>query len=216
MNAFGELEIIPQDQDQNRDVVQTSPATETDTQPPTGGRVSAAAPHVGAAVRLSRQQIDDLADAARVFGCELIHLGMQGSTLQLIIDHPEGVTVDHCADVSRQASAILDRDDFGASRYVLEVSSPGIERELFRAVDYARFLGHPVRITLRGGDGKKRSLDARLDALEGFEDGSENSAASDDKAILALVVESEDAPDRGEVLRIALRDVVRARLKVDL
>lgn len=143
---------------------------------------------------------------------------MQGSTLQLVIDHPEGVTVDHCADVSRQASAILDRDDYGASRYVLEVSSPGVERELYRPVDFARFVGEPLRITFRSGDGKKRTVDAQLEAFESTlnsSSGAQEATAAAEASRLALVIQTEDAPDRGETIEVPLRDVLRARLRFE-
>ena len=64
------------------------------------------------------------------------------------IDGAGGVTVDDCALVSRQISALLDVEEPIQGHYVLEVSSPGLDRPLFRAADYQRFSGNKVRVQL--------------------------------------------------------------------
>ncbi len=67
-------------------------------------------------------------------GFELVEVELSGtarhSLLRVYIDGPAGVTVDDCARVSNQLSAILDVEDFIAGRYTLEVSSPGLDRPL--------------------------------------------------------------------------------------
>lgn len=66
--------------------------------------------------------------------------------LRLFLEKEGGITLDDCADVSRQLSDILDVEDFMPERYNLEVSSPGICRPLKKVADYQRFLGHLVKV----------------------------------------------------------------------
>ena len=58
-----------------------------------------------------------------------------------------GVSLGDCEHVAKQASALLDVLDFGNGRYLLEVSSPGLDRQLYRPGDYRRFLGRLARVT---------------------------------------------------------------------
>jgi ribosome maturation factor RimP len=87
--------------------------------------------------------------AAEELGCELLAVETKGGTLRLILDHPDGVTLEHCESVSKQASALLDVADVKSGKYVLEVSSPGLDRKFYRMDDYQRFLGRTVRVTWR-------------------------------------------------------------------
>ncbi|NAW67473.1 ribosome maturation factor RimP, partial [Photobacterium halotolerans] len=73
-------------------------------------------------------------------GLEFIRAG-EHSTLRVFIDHENGITVDDCADVSRQISAVMDVEDPITVAYNLEVSSPGLDRPLFRAAHYEQFIG---------------------------------------------------------------------------
>ncbi|HPZ64874.1 MAG TPA: ribosome maturation factor RimP [Bacillota bacterium] len=67
--------------------------------------------------------------------------------LCIYIDKPGGVTIDDCEKVSRALSPLLDqRDPLPGSRYLLEVSSPGVERPLRRERDFVRFAGEAVKI----------------------------------------------------------------------
>ena len=81
-------------------------------------------------------------------GIEQVTGGRRG-LVRLYIDHPPGVTVDDCERVSRQVSAVLDVEDPIAGGYVLEVSSPGLDRPLYTLAHYARFTGHRARLKLR-------------------------------------------------------------------
>lgn len=81
-------------------------------------------------------------------GIEYIRAG-QHSTLRIYIDQENGILVDDCAAVSRQVSAIMDVEDPITNEYTLEVSSPGLERPLFNAAQYAAFIGEEVKIQLR-------------------------------------------------------------------
>ncbi len=69
--------------------------------------------------------------------------------LRLYVDTPQGVTLDDCELVSRQVGALLDIKDPIEHRYVLEVSSPGINRVLRKEEDFRLFAGSPVRIRTR-------------------------------------------------------------------
>jgi len=80
-------------------------------------------------------------------GLEYLPKG-HGSLLRIYIDHPDGINVDDCADVSRQISAVLDVEDPIQNEYTLEVSSPGIERPLFTQEHYQQFIGQEVKLTL--------------------------------------------------------------------
>lgn len=77
-----------------------------------------------------------------------------GWVLRVMIEHPTGVepglgiTLDRCADVSRDLSVKLDATDLIVPAYTLEVSSPGIERPLYEAADYERFAGQPAKVVL--------------------------------------------------------------------
>ncbi|WP_404415956.1 ribosome maturation factor RimP [Marinospirillum sp.] len=69
--------------------------------------------------------------------------------LRVYIDSDKGITVDDCAQVSRQISALMDVEDPIASEYTLEVSSPGMDRPLFRLEHYQQCAGEQVQIKLR-------------------------------------------------------------------
>jgi ribosome maturation factor RimP len=82
-----------------------------------------------------------------------------GGTLQIMAERLDGrgMSVDDCAAISRAASAILDVDDPIPAAYLLEVSSPGIDRPLVRRADFQRFAGFEARVeTARMVDGRKR------------------------------------------------------------
>ncbi len=81
-------------------------------------------------------------------GLEFVRAG-QHSTLRIFIDQENGITVEDCADVSRQVSAVLDVEDPISVVYNLEVSSPGLDRPLFTLAHYQRFVGHDVNIVLK-------------------------------------------------------------------
>lgn len=77
-------------------------------------------------------------------GLEFISQGRH-SILRIYIDSENGVGVDDCADVSRQLSAVLDVEDPIASEYTLEISSPGLNRPLFKLSQYEQFIGEEVK-----------------------------------------------------------------------
>jgi ribosome maturation factor RimP len=82
--------------------------------------------------------------------------------LRVYIDGPLGVTVDNCAAVSRQLSAILDVEDPIPGRYTLEVSSPGLDRPLVTPADFRRFQGAMIKVRLLSALDGRRNFTGRL------------------------------------------------------
>jgi ribosome maturation factor RimP len=83
-------------------------------------------------------------------GLELVHWETVGPrnnfVLRIYIDKPGGVNHGDCETVSNQVGTLLDVEDLIPNRYTLEVSSPGIERGLYKRADYERFAGNRVKI----------------------------------------------------------------------
>jgi ribosome maturation factor RimP len=71
------------------------------------------------------------------------------SLVRIFIDKPEGVGLEDCETVSRQVSAVLDVEDPVPGHYVLEVSSPGLDRKLTKPAHYRRYVGDDIRVQLR-------------------------------------------------------------------
>ena len=126
----------------------------------------------------------------------------QGMVLRVRIDRPgpaataeESVSVEDCAHVSRDLSAILDVEDVVPTAYTLEVSSPGLDRPLRHAHDYARFAGRRAKIVMRekvDGQGFFRGV------LAGVDDG-------------AVLIDADDHQRH----RVAIGLIRRANLEVD-
>lgn len=90
--------------------------------------------------------------------------------LQIFIDGPQGVNIDDCARVSRQCSSVLDVESFIQSAYTLEVSSPGMDRQFFKAEQYSRYVGQEIRIKLHQAREARKQwrgplLEATMDKL---------------------------------------------------
>jgi ribosome maturation factor RimP len=98
------------------------------------------------------ERIRDAAErAARTAGVEIVDvewkIGKQ-RFLRVYIDKPEGVSHSDCQAVSEQLGVLLDVEDLvPGSRYILEVSSPGLDRKLTKAADFERFVGRLARIS---------------------------------------------------------------------
>lgn len=99
-------------------------------------------------------------------GIEYVRAGKH-STLRIYIDQEEGILVDDCAAVSRQVSAIMDVEDPITNEYTLEVSSPGLERPLFTAAQYAAFVGEQVKIQLRMPIQNRRRWKGVISSVDG-------------------------------------------------
>ncbi len=95
--------------------------------------------------------------------------GRQRPRLQVIAERRDGkaIMVDDCAAISRAISALLDVEDPIHGSYILEVSSPGIDRPLVRREDYQRFTGYEARIEMSCSIGNRRKFKGRLLGIEG-------------------------------------------------
>jgi len=89
-----------------------------------------------------------------------------GQTLRVYIDKPEGIVMDDCAAVSRQLNAVLDVEDVIKSAYLLEVSSPGVDRPLFTDAQFSQQLGEQVRIRMAEAVNGRRNFKGALVAVE--------------------------------------------------
>ena len=111
-----------------------------------------------------------LQGAVEDLGCELWGIECQRTgrfmTVRLFIDKEGGVTVDDCADVSCQVSAILDVEDPIADKYNLEVSSPGLDRPLFTLPQFERYIGQDIAVHLRIPVMERRKWQGKLERIE--------------------------------------------------
>jgi len=89
------------------------------------------------------------------------------AVLRVYIDHDNGITLDDCEQVSRQLSAMLDVEDPIPGNYSLEVSSPGMDRPLFKARDFERFAGNKVKLKLDGLWNGRRKFGGVLRGIRG-------------------------------------------------
>jgi ribosome maturation factor RimP len=111
-------------------------------------------------------------------GVELVHAEVAGPDnkpiVRVFIDKPQGVTHEDCSDVSLHLGTILDVEDFIHSAYMLEVSSPGLERGLYKKADYERFAGSLAKVKTQQPIDGQRNFRGRLLGVEGedvlFED----------------------------------------------
>lgn len=128
-----------------------------------------------------------------LLGCEFVDQG-KDSILRVFIDKEDGVTIDDCGRASRHISVVLDVEDPIRGHYNLEVSTPGIERPLFKLDHYRQFVGHKIKIKLTMPLADKRNFIGEL-----------KSVADDD---LTLQVE-------GETFVIPFDQVQKGKLVVD-
>ena len=104
-------------------------------------------------------------------GLEIVEVELRGGgkarMLRIFIDKPGGVTHEDCANLSREVGTILDVEDVipGAS-YLLEVSSPGLDRKLIRPADYERFTGSRVKLTTRQPVNGSNHFEGRLESFQ--------------------------------------------------
>ena len=164
--------------------------------------------------------IDMLTPTVEALKLELlgIEFAQSGSRalLRLYID-VEGrlVNIEDCEAVSREVAAILDVNDPITSKYTLEVSSPGIDRPLFKPAHFARFMGEQAKVNLRLPQNTRRRVQGRIAKVEGdmltiAEDKAEFEIAFDniekarlvpDYAAMGLGESKEKKPERGSSRR---------------
>jgi len=103
-------------------------------------------------------------------GLEIVEVEMRGAgkarMLRIFIDKPGGVTHEDCANLSREVGTILDVEDvMPDGSYLLEVSSPGLDRKLSRPKDFERFTGSRVKLTTRNPVNGNRHFEGRLESF---------------------------------------------------
>lgn len=151
---------------------------------------------------------EELEARVEALGFELVDLERAGSKgrpiLRLRVDRPDapaggsGVSLEDCAAVSRGLEPFLDEREDLSERYVLEVSSPGVERPLVRRRDFERFAGQEV--ALQG----KHPLAGRARRLEGTLVGLAGGGEGKERVVLRL--------PGGEEVEIPREEITRAHL----
>jgi ribosome maturation factor RimP len=131
-------------------------------------------------------------------GCALVAVeltgGDKGQTLRLFVDAPGGVTIDQCASISRALSPLLDVENPISGAYRLEVSSPGIDRPVETAADFARFVGFRAKVRLIPGAERRRYTGT----------------------LLGIVDDHVQISVDGETIELSLQEIDRARLVLEL
>ena len=148
-----------------------------------------------------KERVRQVAEQAAIdHGVELVHAEVAGPdnrpVVRVFIDKPGGVTHRDCSEVSHQLGTTLDVEDFIHAAYTLEVSSPGLERGLYRLADYERFAGSAAKIKSRDPVGGQRNFRGRIIGIDC------------DQVIL-------DDQTSGRV-RIPIDGIVKANLEVDV
>jgi ribosome maturation factor RimP len=125
------------------------------------------------------ERVQEIAERVAIdHGLELVHAEVAGPDnspiVRVFIDKPQGVTHDDCSEVSIHLGTVLDVEDFIHSSYTLEVSSPGLNRGLYKRADYERFAGSPAKLKTRAPIDGQRNFRGNLMGLDGedviFED----------------------------------------------
>jgi len=101
-------------------------------------------------------------------GLEVVDVEFRGGgksrMLRITIDKPAGITHEDCANVSREVGTILDVEDAVPGSYLLEVSSPGLDRKLSRPAEFERFVGSLIRLTTREPVNGNHHFEGRLES----------------------------------------------------
>lgn len=142
------------------------------------------------------QHVSELIEpTVEALGFELIRVTYGGGrkpTLQIMAERPDGsMSVEDCAKLSRELSMLLDVEDPISGEYMLEVSSPGIDRPLTRKKDFERWLGFDAKVEMNFALDGRRRFRGVLKALEGD----------------TICMETDEGP-----VELALGDVSKAKL----
>jgi ribosome maturation factor RimP len=151
--------------------------------------------------RSAKERVSQLAEQAAIdHGVELVHAEVAGPdnrpVVRVFIDKPGGVTHRDCSEVSEQLGTVLDVEDFIHAAYTLEVSSPGLERGLYRRADYERFAGSAAKIKSRTPVNGQRNFRGRIIGLD------------NDQVVF-------DDQTSGRV-RLSFDEIVKANLEADM
>jgi len=118
----------------------------------------------------------------------------ESALLRIFIEKAQGISVDDCASVSRQVGAVLDVENIIPVAYILEVSSPGMDRVLFKAEQYQDYIGESLKIRTR----------TRLDDRRNFK----GSLVSASESLVTIKVDNQE-------FEIPYESIDRARLVLD-
>jgi ribosome maturation factor RimP len=133
------------------------------------------------------------------FGFQLYDWSLRPSggrrVLHISLHSDQGVGLDDCAKVSRQLGVLIEEDELIAGRYLLEVSSPGLDRPLNRLWHYEIGIGKKVRLSHESESGEVKSLEGIIQGIEGDE----------------VLLEIDD-----EVIRLKFDSISRARMVADV
>ena len=92
-------------------------------------------------------------------GCKVWGLELFGrhsnQTLRIFIDNKDGISVEDCEKVSKHVSKVLDTENDFSEKYMLEISSPGLDRKFFYKEQYQEFINESIRVTFFDNDNKK-------------------------------------------------------------
>jgi len=124
----------------------------------------------------------------------IICRGRRRSVIRFLVDKPGGITLDECARLNQEISRLVERENIIQESYVLEVSSPGLDRPLESTKDFQRCLGQLVKIVLHKPINRQNVWVGVVEAVD-----EEN-----------VIIRTEEA----ETLRIARENIARARLEV--
>lgn len=105
------------------------------------------------------------ASGLSLIGLERLQEGRR-TVLWVYLDHPDGITLDQCGEVSPEISAVLDVEDPIPEAYDLRVSSPGIDRPMMCSHDFEKYIDHPVQIRLQSPLRGRRKFQGRIVATE--------------------------------------------------
>ncbi len=111
--------------------------------------------------------------AAADNGVEFVHLEIGGTkrnqVVRIFADKEGGITIEDCSNVSRSVEAVMDADDFMPGTYVLEVSSPGLDRELYSLADFEKFAGSLAKIKMASAFDGPKALNGKILRVDGDE-----------------------------------------------
>jgi len=146
-------------------------------------------------------RVQEIAERVAIdHGLELVHAEIAGPAnkpiVRIFIDKPQGVTHEDCSEVSVHLGTILDVEDFIHASYTLEVSSPGLERGLYKRADYERFAGSEAKLKTRQPIQGQRNFRGRLLGVDG------NDVLFEDRT-------------SGRI-RVPLESIVKANLEMDV
>ena len=138
--------------------------------------------------------------AAKESGVDFVHLEIAGTKRNQIVrvfaDKEGGITLEDCSNVSRSIEKVMDAEDFMTAAYDLEVSSPGLDRELYSIADFAKFTGKLAKVKMKAEFEGPKALNGRIVKVEGDE----------------IVIDDRTA---GEVI-FTYPYVAKANLKIDI